>query len=928
MNPFATAGRGRRALHSVSFGVVMVLLAAAAVPAAADQLAISPLPDVCQADTTTDETLPPVDGAEGAERLHSFVHVAKADGAGAPTATRAASVSADGRYVGFEGGWTRFGSSSNSSTDVLVADLQSGSVANEHRNSKGEPGASGSGSPAIAADGSVVAFMSASGNLIPGTPSGALYDIYVANLTGSMIERVSTGAGDAKARGGRSQNPDISGDGRYVVFESTVTEWAGGSAQTVDIFIKDRASRSITRLSTGVDGDDGNADSTNPRISRDGRYVVFQSEASNLSANDTNGYADVFVWDRANGSLTNVTQPATSRNSNNRSARPDIATGDGSGAIVVFESARAFVAADTNNAVDIYAYNLTSRTFRLVSSKANGSGVAIGSEEASISDDGRFVAFTSYADDLVPGDGNGTRDIFVKNLANGAIARVSQNGAIVNNQASLGPEISSSGQWIVFESGASNLVATDVNGTQPDVFRAANPLLGDPAATARDNQVHVADGVETLRTGSTQTLPDHVENLRLTGAAAIDGTGNALDNQLVGNESANKLMGLAGDDSIHGCGGNDLLEGGDGNDLLDGGAGSDNLKGGPGDDIYVANANTDIVSETVNAGTDTVRSAVTWTLAGTLENLELTGDAPISGTGNATTNRVFGNNTANTLRGGGGDDVLAGRGGNDVLLGEAGNDWLDGGAGSDNMTGGPGDDTYVCDAATDIISETVNAGTDSVQTAVTWTLQPTLENLELTGEATINGTGNNQANDVLGNSTANKLSGAGGDDRVEGRGGDDELIGGFGNDQLTGGDGADVFTLETDQGTDTIADFATGTDRLRFRMQWLRIGNGNTTIDAAVEIAGPGGFAPAAEIVIVTGRADPATAPAAAIGSATSSYAVGDRRLFIVAGAGGSEVYLFTASEATANVLDGDLKKLATLTDAPALRLTDLTFAN
>lgn len=814
----------RDAVTVAKFVARFALLLALAAPIAAVAQSATALQTrpVCSADDEAIQTLQPTDEPVSADRYDRFLQISRDGSTGSPTATKSASVSADGRYVAFEGGWNGFGSVSSSSSDILVKDLQSGTFTNEHRNSNGQFGASGSGAPVIAADGSVVAFVSASGNLVPGQASGALYDIYVASLAGPAIERVSTGDGDIKARGGRSLNPDLSGDGRYVVFESTVADWAaGGSDTTVDIFLKDRASRSITRISTSLSGTDGNGDSINPRISQDGRFVVFQSAATNLSADDTNAYSDIFVWDRNSGALTNITMGAASRNTNNHAVRPDVGAGDGSGATVVFESARAFVAADTNNALDIFAYNMTTRAFRLVSARANGATVAVASEEASISDNGRFVSFTGYSDGLVPGDSNGTRDVFVKNLASGAIARVSQNGAIVNNQASLASEISANGSWIVFESGASNLIATDANGTFPDVFRVANPLMGDPAAAASNERVYAVNGVQTMRSGSSAILPPNVENLRLTGSTNADGTGNAQNNQLVGNIAVNKLTGLGGDDAIHGCGGNDVLDGGDGNDLLDGSAGDDRMAGGAGEDIYVT------------------------------------------------------------------------------------------------------------DSAADNIVETVNNGIDTVQSAVTWTLQPTLENLELTGSAAITGGGNNAANNITGNDAANTLNGASGDDVLDGRAGDDLLIGGAGSDQLSGGDGADVFVFNSSIGADTVRDYVQGSDKLRVSMAGLRIGDADVLIEGALQSAGPGGFSAAAELVDISAPVADLSAGSvlAAIGSATSNYMIGDRRVFLLHTATSSGLFLFIASTNTAAIAATDLLMLATLEAAPSVGLSDIVFS-
>ena len=206
------------------------------------------------------------------------------------------------------------------------------------------------------------------------------------------------------------------------------------------------------------------------------------------------------------------------------------------------------------------------------------------------------------------------------------------------------------------------------------------------------------------------TLGAHLEKLELTGATNIGGTGNALDNVLVGNLGANVLSGLDGNDLINGGGGGDTLLGGSGNDVLNGGGGSDTLNGGSGDDIvsggaggdamtggigndiyYVDNV-ADTASESPGEGTDKVISFINWTLADDFENIELAGGGLINGTGNEAANLMVGNGSANTLSGLGGNDTLNGGGGNDTLLGGAGNDLLSGGPGNDAVEGGAGRD--------------------------------------------------------------------------------------------------------------------------------------------------------------------------------------------------------------------------------------------
>jgi Ca2+-binding RTX toxin-like protein len=178
----------------------------------------------------------------------------------------------------------------------------------------------------------------------------------------------------------------------------------------------------------------------------------------------------------------------------------------------------------------------------------------------------------------------------------------------------------------------------------------------------------VGDGTDTVTTTVSYTLPIHVENLILGGIAAIDGTGNELDNRLTGNEADNILDGLAGADRMFGLDGND---------------------------IYVVDAGGDLVTESPGAGTDRVRSSATHTLRANVEQLVLTGIAAVSGTGNELANAIRGNPAANALRGMAGDDSLNGTGGNDRLIGGPGNDKLIGGGGQDAFEFDTAPDTVV-----------------------------------------------------------------------------------------------------------------------------------------------------------------------------------------------------------------------------------------
>ena len=241
---------------------------------------------------------------------------------------------------------------------------------------------------------------------------------------------------------------------------------------------------------------------------------------------------------------------------------------------------------------------------------------------------------------------------------------------------------------------------------------------------------------------------------------------------------------------------------------------------------------------------------------------------------------------------------------------------------------GIGNDVYSVVKTSDLIAESPDGGTDSVAAPVTYTLPGNVENLVLTGSAVINGTGNGANNVLAGNGVANKLSGLGGNDTLSGGAGNDTLIGGAGNDTLTGGAGSDIFTFSSLVGADTVSDFAGGVDKLNVSQAGIPIGNGDTHVDAAETHAGPGGFSKSAELVIFTSNISGAitTATAAAkIGSATSAYATGDLRLFVVDNGTQTAIFRFRSSSANGAVTASELTLVATV-NAPSTTVSDYTF--
>jgi Tol biopolymer transport system component len=274
---------------------------------------------------------------------------------------------------------------------------------------------------------------------------------------------------------GDSAFPDISADGRFVAFESAAGNFVSGDTNgNFDIFVKDRQTGAITRVSTSPTGGQANSNSFTPSISADGRFVAFQSFATNLLPNTSNCIANgcIFVKDRTTGALVQA-DVATSGQANGASGSPDIS---GDGRFVAFQSAATnLVAGDANGHIDIFVRDLQANTTVLASVLGTTQGDG-DSTEPSISADGHIVAFSSLADNLrVPGDGNGTSDVFRRDLVNQTTEAVSftstGQGGATGNGASDAPHISGDGNVVVFRSLATNF------GTVPDTNNVADTYI-------------------------------------------------------------------------------------------------------------------------------------------------------------------------------------------------------------------------------------------------------------------------------------------------------------------------------------------------------------------------------------------------------------------------------------------------------------------
>ncbi len=413
-------------------------------------------------------------------------------------------ISADGRFIAFSSFASNLvAGDTNDAREVFVKDMQTGAVLRVATDAAGNQFTSNQESPAasasyanISADGKHVVFASNATTLVANDSNGQR-DLFIKHLLTGAIERVNTSATGVQAVDGilllDTGAPTLSGDGRYVVFESTdATLVAGDRNASPDVFLKDTQTGAIQIISSNGKGEQGNTNSWAATITADGSKVVFISSASNLVSGDTNGRYDVFMKNLSDGNIIRVNT-------------------DSAGNQMVGN------------------YSLT--------------------EAASISNDGKYVVFNSSSNALVPGDNNTQTDTFIKNTETGAIQRANlDNLGLEANSGHIGADavISGDGRYVSFQSSASNLVENDTNNFR-DIFRVANTFSnpdtpydanvdvlsgstgGDKLAGGIGNDTylvnHIIDvitesidaGLDTVKSTLSYALPDNVENLVSTG---------------------------------------------------------------------------------------------------------------------------------------------------------------------------------------------------------------------------------------------------------------------------------------------------------------------------------------------------------------------------------------------------------------------------
>jgi Tol biopolymer transport system component len=429
-------------------------------------------------------------------------------------------ISQGGRYVAFQSDATDLVAGAASGfTDIYLRDTCEGATSctpSTIRISVADDGTLPDGnsrSPAISATGRYVAYDSSASNLVPGDTNGSvgpftgLADVFVRDtcigasactprtFRASLAFDGSQATGDPSSSSvtGDSRFPSISADGRFVAFSSSATNLVSGDTNgNGDVFVRDTCagvssgcSSTTFRVSISSSGAQGNSDSGGPAISADGRFVAFLSYASNLVTGDTNTQGDIFVHDTcfgASGCTPSTIRASLGNDGSQANDHLDTISPaiNGNGRFVAFTSfANNLVANDTNGLADVFlrdtcavATSCAPSTMR-ASVASNGNQANQGSTDPSISQDGRFIAFDSLANNLVSPTTTAPKDVFVRDTCLGAssctpttiLVSRSQSGSEGNGE-SFDPAVSANGTYIVFLSTSTNLISTGANGLQ------------------------------------------------------------------------------------------------------------------------------------------------------------------------------------------------------------------------------------------------------------------------------------------------------------------------------------------------------------------------------------------------------------------------------------------------------------------------------
>jgi Tol biopolymer transport system component len=381
------------------------------------------------------------------------------DGAQPDDNSLAAAISANGRYVAFESSATNLvPGDTNGSDDVFLRDRRAGTTTRISVSSTGAQADSISGTPAISADGRYVAFASAASTFVPGDIEYS-WNIFVHDTRTGRTEQVDVSSAGAPADLD-SYHPALSADGRYVAFTSYAGNLVPG-AELGHVYRHDRATGETILVDENPAGQPADGFSHFPSISADGQHVAFTSWATDLAPGDTNGVRDVYVRDVA-AARTARASISTDGRQPTRDSIGDAISGDGG--VVLFTTEDSLAAGDSNGREDVYAHDVRTGVTSPVSRSVPGGHGNGFSGGADITPDGRYVVFHSDATNLAPGDDNEAADVFRRDLQTGEVILASRNaGDVPGNGESVNPRVTPDGRFVAYNSWATDLVRDDTN---------------------------------------------------------------------------------------------------------------------------------------------------------------------------------------------------------------------------------------------------------------------------------------------------------------------------------------------------------------------------------------------------------------------------------------------------------------------------------
>jgi Tol biopolymer transport system component len=338
-----------------------------------------------------------------------------------PGPSRGGSLSDDGRWVLLDGPHI-YPPVGPKVTHVWLRDELSGHALQVDLSSTGAPSATWAEAMDLSGDGNVVLFWSTATNLVPGDTNGVV-DLFARDLALGLTVRVSVSSTGEQANAA-SFAGRLSGDGRFVAFESTATNLVPGDTNGAsDVFVHDRLTGRTERVSVAGDGSQGDWASLDPSISADGGRVAFTSYATNFFPGDVNGDGDVFVHDRRSGDTFPVSLNASGSAATGGSRFPRLSSG---GRYVTFDSSAAdLVPGDTNVQPDAFLHDTATASTRRISLGTAGNELHRASFAGPVSTDGRIALFVSESASVTPDDNDGQFDVFRHDLATGAVTLVS-----------------------------------------------------------------------------------------------------------------------------------------------------------------------------------------------------------------------------------------------------------------------------------------------------------------------------------------------------------------------------------------------------------------------------------------------------------------------------------------------------------------------